>query len=130
MIKYYEDNPKGKRTWEWKQDDKRQISVYFRKKGETGSHFHKGEDPSKNPEEFLLVSGKMRFKLTDKNLEETKFILDATQKPIELIISPYVLHEYEVLEDSLYIKYRLTWFNHEKPDTFPAEEFFKELAKK
>lgn len=48
-------NPRDERgsTFEWKLQDKRQITVLVRKKGSIlGKHYHKGKDPSKNPDVF------------------------------------------------------------------------------
>jgi hypothetical protein len=117
-------NERGKRTWEWKMPDGRQVSVYRRLKGERfASHFHKGDDLSKNPERFLLVAGAMYAEFLDMDGDEYVEIFDALQGPVELVIQPWVLHRMKALEDCLYVEYRVRPFDPEAPDTYPAEEF-------
>lgn len=111
-------NDRGRRTWEWKISDGRQITVYSRRAGEVfGMHFHKGEDPSKNPERFLLLSGRVRVRFSSGKKKSVK-ILDANLNPVELIIYPNVLHEFTAETDCLYIEYRLTHFDPNSPDTY------------
>lgn len=121
------DNERGKRTWEWKQADGRQITVYKRNKGESfAAHFHRGDDPAKNPELFLLIHGKMRAIFTEPSGLRKTVWLDATQgKPVELVIQPFVLHEMKAVTDCTYIEYRPRYFNPEHPDTYPAEGFYR-----
>lgn len=119
-------NERGKRTWEWKQDDGRQITLCVRIEGESfGNHFHKGEDPDKNPEIFLLLEGKMWIKFTDKNGLEEIVTLDPTEKPIELTIVPFVFHELKAITTCKYIETRLHHFDPTHPDTYLLDEFYK-----
>ena len=119
------ETPKGSRTWEWLvPDGKRQITVYKRLDGEiAGEHFHKGEDPSKNPEYFLLVSGKIRFEFINESGTLHQVELSAENGPVELIIYPFALHRATPLTDCCFIEYRKTIFDPEKSDTFGPEHF-------
>ncbi|MDP3726343.1 MAG: hypothetical protein Q8R36_04065 [bacterium] len=120
-----EKTPKGRNTWEWHTSDNgRQITVYRRFAGElAGSHFHKGEDPSKNPEYFLLISGIVEFESVDVLGNYEQIVLSAHNGPVELVIQPNVLHRMRIVADCCFIEDRVTRFNPEKPDTFPPSEF-------
>ena len=120
------NNDRGKRTWEWKLPDGRQITIYRRRKGEKfAAHFHKGEDPTKNPERFVLLEGRMwmDFEDVDGNRKET--VLDAKKgkKQPELTVEVGVLHTAIALTNCLYIEYRRQYFDPGNPDTYPAEAF-------
>ncbi|KKS38929.1 MAG: hypothetical protein UV01_C0001G0005 [Parcubacteria group bacterium GW2011_GWA2_42_14] len=123
-------------TTEWKFENGSQITVFERKKGiKFGGHYHAGGDPSKNPEKFYLVKGRVRAKFLvletlrvcgksavlvpkDKDKVGEEYILTAGNT---LTIWPYVYHEMEALEDCIFIEYRVTHFNREKPDTYPVQ---------
>ena len=123
-------NERGKRTWEWKQDDGRQTTLCVRIEGESfGNHFHKGDDPAKNPELFLLLEGKVWIRFTDKNGAREVATLDATEKPIELTIMPFVLHELKAIARCKYIETRPNHFDPNHPDTYPLEEFYRLFPK-
>lgn len=118
------ETPKGSRTWEWLLPDGRQTTIYKRLDGEeAGSHFHKGEDPSKNPEFFLLISGNIVFEFIDESGETYKTELSAENGPVELVIYPNILHRAFPLTDCVFIEYRITRFDPKKPDTFGPEHF-------
>lgn len=119
------ETPKGNRTWEWLiHDRERQITIYKRLAGEeAGSHFHKGEDPSKNPEFFLLVSGEIIFEFIDESGNVYKEKLSAEHGPVELVIYPHVLHRAMPITDCVFIEYRKTRFDPENPDTLSPEYF-------
>ena len=54
-IEGVDPNDSRGRTWEWRKVGK-QVTILERKKGAVfGQHYHKGEDSSKNPEQFFLV---------------------------------------------------------------------------
>ncbi len=117
-------DPRGLRTWEWHVETGKQITVFRRFRGETfGNHFHKGGDPSKNPERILLVSGTMEVELLDRNGAYKKEDLRTEKGPVEFSIEPWVLHRYRAAADCLYIEYRITRFDPQAPDTYPPEEF-------
>ncbi|MDP3948015.1 MAG: hypothetical protein Q8Q41_05000 [bacterium] len=117
-------NERGRHTWEWKCPDGRQVSVYRRLKGERfASHFHKGDDPSKNPERFLLLAGTLCADFLDREGNEWSVALNASHDPVELVIQPWVLHRMDALEECVYIEYRVNPFDQGAPDTYPATEF-------
>jgi len=104
---------RGARTWEWKFPDGRQVTAYFRQKGERfAEHYHTGADPAKNPERFLLIAGAV--------LVNGDRRLDAAGGPVTLTIEPWERHSMEALEDAWYIEYRPTWFDPANPDTVPT----------
>lgn len=109
-------NPADERgpTREWKFPEGTQITIYERKKGSKARHFHKGEDKSKNPERLFLIKGKMKFTFEVDGASKERILTAGT----ELIIWPPTKHEVEVLEDAVYIEYRVTYFDPNKPDTY------------
>ena len=116
--------PRGKHTWEWKMREGTQVTALQRQKGEFfGNHFHKGADPSKNPERILLLVGVMKVEFLSRKGDYTEKVLDATNGPVELLVWPWHLHRFEGIEQCFYIEYRSTHFNPEAPDTYPAEDF-------
>ncbi len=128
FAEYYrkQGSDRGERTWKYDLPDGKQIMLFRRLKGEPfGAHFHKGEDPSKNPEIFLLLEGKIQFSFVSKEGKKAgPIVLDATSgKPQLLRIQPWAFHFVEALTDVLFIEYRLTPFDPEHPDTFPAKDF-------
>jgi oxalate decarboxylase/phosphoglucose isomerase-like protein (cupin superfamily) len=102
-----------------------QLTIYERKKGiSLGNHYHKGEDPSKNPEILFLAKGE--FKLVAYDKQGRRFEADV-QEGQEIKISPYVLHALKTLTDIILLEYRSNIFNKEKPDTYLSslEDFLK-----
>lgn len=115
------NNDRGRRTWNWEK-----TAIYFRKKDEVfGGHFHKGDDPSKNPERFLLLCGAVQVDLEDQLGGKRTFAIFAGSGPIKLTIPPYTLHTLTALEDCWFLESRVTPFNPESPDTYPKEDFKK-----
>ncbi|MDD5173080.1 MAG: hypothetical protein PHG59_02975 [Patescibacteria group bacterium] len=124
-------NSRGRRTWEYKMAKGQQLSFYQRLKGEKfGNHFHKGEDPSKNPEIIIFTSGIVQIKFTYLSGKEKNVIIDATKAPQKLLLFPYVLHANEAKTDCTYVEYRQTWFDKKRPDTFSEKEFLKMQSQK
>ena len=126
-----DSNPRGKRTWEWHLTNGKQISAMRRLKGEVfGNHFHKGDDPSKNPEFILFLDGKAIIEFLDKNGKYSSEQIDAASGPLEIVIEPWVLHRLIGETDVLYIESRLSRFNPDSPDTYSAEEFSHQFPEK
>lgn len=98
----------------------KQITLYFRNKGDPcGGHFHKGEDPSKNPERFLPLQGRLHlYTFNGKRLQD--FHLKPGQ---ELIIPPNILHFLAIEEDSVFVEYRTTVFDRNHPDSYTFEHY-------
>ncbi|MDD5146030.1 MAG: hypothetical protein PHF44_04280 [Candidatus Pacebacteria bacterium] len=104
-------------VWEWLFPEGKAagVTIFSRKKGmEFGGHYHKGEDPSKNPEILLVVSGKM--KITKKESIYAKgFILGPGEF---IIIKPNVYHYAFALEDVVFVERKLQPFDPQNPDTY------------
>jgi oxalate decarboxylase/phosphoglucose isomerase-like protein (cupin superfamily) len=120
-----EHTSRGMRTFEMSVPSAVQCTTYFRTAGEEfGAHFHAGEDPSKDPEIFQLLFGKMEFHAKDKYGSERTLELDATDGvPILMYIEPYILHFARAITDVIFIELRKTPFDSIHPDTYPPEEF-------
>ena len=114
-------DPKGV-TYDWcKGETGLQVTICKRKKGIIfGNHYHKGEDPSKNPEKIFLINGKVRMKAENKLGQRFDIIIE---EDCEIIIQPNVLHIFEALTDVAFIEYRSTVYDKEKPDTYPANTY-------
>jgi len=108
-------------TYNWVLPDGRTVVFLFRKKGSVlGGHYHKGKDPSKNPERFFIATGKLKGKFIGPDGREKEKTLEvhSGERALELTIYPFVWHSFEVLEDTLLIESRITPFNPKKPDTY------------
>ena len=108
-------------VYNWTIPDGRTVVLFFRKKGSIlGGHFHKGKDPSKNPERFFIATGKLKGKFLDPDGKEKEEILEikSGECALELTIFPFVWHSFEVLEDTLLIELRINPFDPEKSDTY------------
>ena len=115
---------KGKWTFEWRLPNDQQITTYYRDAGTVaGGHYHTGSDPSKDPELFLLIFGRVKVRAYDTDQNQSIHLLDATNGPVELIIPPFVLHFFEALTRVIYIEYRVTRFNKNAPDVHSVEEW-------
>lgn len=105
---------------EWKLPDGRQITIASRKAGTKGGHYHKGKDPSKDPERILVVLGRVKMTFINRNNgQEEKRILEAGDS---VEISSWTGHRSEFLEDTVIVEYRVTYFDKKNPDTFPLED--------
>ena len=108
-------------TYNWTLPDGRSIVLFFRKKGSIlGNHYHKGEDPSKNPERFFLAMGKLKGKFRGPDGKEKEKTLEVKfgEQALELTIYPFAWHSFEVLEDTLLVESRITPFDPDKPDVY------------
>ena len=117
---------KGSKTWEWHLTDGNQITYYIRNRSDSPSkaHFHKGEDPSKNPERFLLLSGVVFFEFVNILGHYSSIELTADTDIKSLTIYPNMLHRMTVKTPFCqYIEYRTNYFNPKNPDTYPADQF-------
>lgn len=98
------------------------IYIYHRQKGEKNwGHFHKGENSSRNPERLYMVQGKMKMWFEDLDGGKLELIIEQG----EILITPKLIwHQYEILEDAVFIEPRIKT-EQELPDTFNLEEFKK-----
>lgn len=118
-----QETEKGRNTWEF-MSNMSQVTIYSRKAGSwSGGHFHKGKDPSKNPEIFILISGTVVFEFIETSGARNFLNVDANKNPQLLIIQPNVLHRMKAITDCKFIECRATPFDRSNPDTFPPEDF-------
>ncbi len=116
-------NDKGT-TLEWRRPNKAasQITVYQRHNQQNfGGHYHRGQDPSKNPEILLLLAG--RLKLTVENLagDREEIVVEENQ---QIVIQSNIAHWLEALTGRVTIlEWRLTPFNPQQSDTYPADSW-------
>ncbi len=101
--------------FEWKIPDGRQITVCVRKKGTKGGHFHKGEDPSKDPERIFVAEGKMEIVLSREE-KTTRIVL---KQGDSIDIYPFIRHSFTFLEDTIVLEYRANYFDKNRSDTYP-----------
>ncbi len=122
------DDPKGL-TYEWcKGIPGMQVTCCLRNAGKiSGNHYHRGDDPSKNPERMLILSGSCDLITCDGTQTVVHFL---RQPPLEIIIQPSILHAFLPKENINFLEYRATVFNPENNDTFPAESFVEYLKNK
>lgn len=122
-------NAKGKRTWEWPLKKRmfrsnHHVTVYLRQRGERfAGHFHKGEDPSKNPEYFLLLKGRIQVSFQKRGESNQELVVDGKRGPVEITIQPWVLHKMKALAKSIYLEYKPRKFNPTRPDIYSPGEF-------
>jgi dTDP-4-dehydrorhamnose 3,5-epimerase-like enzyme len=100
----------------------KQVTLYRRVKGaKFGNHFHKGDDPSKNPEIFYLISGEVVLSAENGKTHQTEqFTVTAGH---QILIDPGVYHEFEALCDVVFIEYRATVFDPAHPDCYTKDEY-------
>ncbi len=109
----------------------REIVFFERLSGVVcGQHGHRGTDPSKRPEKFVLVCGKVEFTFTTETGEEIAVILNPWDM---IIIQPMedvaVVHTVTVLKGpAVWAEARSTLFDPENPDAFSMEELIRALA--
>lgn len=85
-----------------------------------GNHFHKGEDPSKKPEIFMLLSGTLELLVQNKFAgQEARNIIHAGTG---VTIEPHILHTFIPLSKVVGIEVRITEYKP-KFDTYSAEEY-------
>jgi len=102
-----------------------QVTFYYRPEhAQFAHHFHKGEDPSKAPERFLLIQGKVKMTFWNGKDVETAIIYKGT----ELLIQPFIYHEAVTLEDAIFAEYRATPFDAKSSDVYSREDFIEYLS--
>lgn len=109
-------------TLEWcKNEEGKQVSIYYRKRGtHFAQHYHSGSDPSKNPEKFLLLTGKIKLIYIDsKSSQKIERIISPCT---EIRIPPFTKHNVIAIEDCIFIEYRSTVFDKHNPDTIHVDE--------
>ena len=108
---------------EWKFDDGHQITVLSRKKGgHFGHHSHTGADPSKDPERFFVLEGRVKVTWWDANNEKREAEMKGGD---EILIPKDVPHCFDSLEDCWFLEYRV---NHFDPSNVDAVEISSGLC--
>ncbi len=119
-------NDKGKRTFQFQFPDGRQFTYCTRHKGEiVGSHFHKGDDPSKNPEFTLLLSGEIECRTISIGGSVGITDVSAANGPVLIEIEPWLGHTFLCRTDCILGEYRKTWFDPTKSDCYPLSDMAK-----
>ena len=114
------DDPKGLTYELFKGIHGMQVTYCTRNAGKIfGNHYHRGDDPSKNPERVVLLSGSCDLITCDGKQTNTHLL----QSPTEIIIQPSVIHAFFPRENISFIEYRSTVFNPENNDTFTFGTF-------
>ena len=75
------------------------LFLYTKKGKVRGCHFHPGLTKSKNPENFILIKGRLRINAIDIITKEMKTYF--VPKPSCIRIWPRIYHEIIALEDSI-----------------------------
>jgi hypothetical protein len=124
LVLENQGNTKGS-VFEWKDFPVArlvQLTTIERKKGQLfGNHFHKGEDPSKNPEMFFLASGSLELRVKNKfTREASKTILHAG---MGVVIKPHILHAFHPLTNIVGIEPRVSYFDKNHADCYSAEAY-------
>jgi prephenate dehydrogenase len=115
-------------TYEWcKNEPGLQVTYYTRTKGtHFANHAHTGEDLSKTPERFLLLTGNVEIHWRTKG-EHGKEQVDGVS---EVLIAPGVYHEFVALSDCSFIEYRRTAFDPKRPDSLSSQEYDLYISRK
>lgn len=96
-----------------------EYMVFYRRKGAIGArHYHKGLSANKNPEQFVLVSGKATLNWKDLRSNEEGSI--ALESPVEVDIYPWIWHE--VVAETDFVMLELNSMMEGPPDTFYVEK--------
>lgn len=82
------------------------LGIYYRNKGAvSGRHYHKGTDPTKNPERHVLISGEAELYTKDLMTGE-----EATQKmtaPVVWEVGINIYHEVRALTDIIFLEQKM-----------------------
>jgi dTDP-4-dehydrorhamnose 3,5-epimerase-like enzyme len=96
-----------------------QYMVFYRHQGAIGArHYHKGLSANKNPEQFVLLSGKAKLNWKDlRSNEEGSVMLES---PVEVDIYPWIWHE--VVAETDFVMLELNAMQEGPLDTFYMEK--------
>lgn len=99
------------------------VTAYSRHAGlETNGHFHKGDDPSRDPEIIYLVAGKIQFDFEDLEGNKSR----ETLYPGEVITIPkLIFHKYHILSSSAFFESRISEYDPQNPDTYSYDDFLQ-----
>ncbi len=92
-----------------------EFIVAYRKAGSVnGKHYHKGTAETKNPEEFILMSGEATLNWFDVRSDKKGSVKIVA--PTMVSIEPWAWHE--VVADTDFVMFELNGLNDAKDDTF------------
>ena len=111
----------------------KEISIFQRQEGVSfGNHYHRGSDPSRNPERFLLLQGMASFwafnGLTNERVQNV-----VVEEFTEILVDKGILHGLKAMSDILFIEHRSTTFDQNSQDMYLAdtyESYIKEIKNK
>lgn len=100
-----------------------EVTIFQRLAGVSfGNHYHKGKDPSRNPERFLLLQGTASFwaynGITKERVENV-----VVKEFTEVLIDKGVLHGFTAITNTIFIEYRVTTFDDNHPDMYTADTY-------
>lgn len=96
-----------------------EYMVFYRHQGAIGArHYHKGLSANKNPEQFVLLSGKATLNWMDIRSKEKGSI--ELESPVEVAIYPWIWHE--VIAETDFIMLELNSMLEGPVDTFYLEK--------
>ena len=100
----------------------KEISIFQRNAGISfGNHYHKGDDPSRNPERFLLLKGAVSFWAYNGITKERAEIV--LEEFTEVEIDRGILHGSKAKTDVVFIEYRLNPYDEQNPDAYASETY-------
>ncbi|MBW2963370.1 hypothetical protein KY306_01185 [Candidatus Woesearchaeota archaeon] len=100
------------------------ISILKRNKGSvSGRHYHLGKTKSKNPERFVLLSGKIKLYIEDVKTKESQTLIIEENTYFE--IPPYVYHEVKALTDFIALEFNIS--NKDQKDVVEGKDLPKHI---
>lgn len=116
------DDPRGEVFELFKGKPGRQVTLYTRVANTAfGNHFHRGDDPSKDPELIFIISGSCElYALNGFTGEEMR---ETVGEHTLISIQKGIYHELVAQTDVIFMEYRSTVFDPEHPDTYPKEAY-------
>ena len=105
IEQYYHNSEKGN-SFLVNNEGKPDISILKRNKGTvSGHHYHTGKSKSKNPETFVLLSGKIELYVEDIKTKESETIIIEENTQFE--IPPYIYHEVKALTNFVALEFNV-----------------------
>lgn len=110
-------------NWSVAHFDLVEIPFFYREKGvKPDGHFHKGEDPSFDPQHIIVVHGSLKIIAKDTNNRSEEFVLNSGDMAI---IPRLVFHEYETLDYTIFCEPRISEYDPDRTDKYPWDEFLQ-----
>jgi|GEM_PF-1464965 len=100
------------------------ISILKRNKDSvSGHHYHEGKTKSKNPEKFVLLSGKIELYVEDVKTKESQTLIIEENTYFE--IPPFIYHEVKALTDFIALEFNVS--NEDQKDVVEGKELPKHI---